>query len=141
MTGRAQRPFPDLRNQAGILGNRNELGRRHPAARRMLPAQQRLEPGDPFGRGVDHRLIVQFQPAMRQRIAQVLFQQAAFLGIAVEVGGIEMMPSAPAVLGGIERKVGVADQRFGRHAIIRRQGDPHRCANDNAMPLDRVRLR
>jgi hypothetical protein len=45
---------------------------------------------------------------MGDGIAQVFFQLAPFLGIAVQVGGIEMIAPAPTILGGIERQVGIA---------------------------------
>ena len=38
----------DLHDQAGFLGDRDEVGRRDHAAHRMPPAQQRLEAGDPI---------------------------------------------------------------------------------------------
>jgi hypothetical protein len=44
----------------------------------VVPAQQRLEPGDPLGRGLHHGL-VNISAAMGERIAQVFFQLAAFL--------------------------------------------------------------
>ena len=42
----------------------------------------------------------------------VCFGHAAFLGIAVQVGSIKVVAPAPAILGGIECKVGVADDRL-----------------------------
>src|SRR3954452_23939816 len=37
--GFADDPGADLDDQAGVLGDRDELGRRHAPARRMVPAQ------------------------------------------------------------------------------------------------------
>ena len=44
-----------------LLGERDELGRRDHAALRMVPAQQRLEAGDPVAFEVIERLIVQLE--------------------------------------------------------------------------------
>ena len=55
---------------------------------------------------------MQFQPALRQRVAQILLQLAALFGIAMQIGGIEMVPPAPAIFGGVKRQIGVSDQIF-----------------------------
>jgi hypothetical protein len=75
---------------------------------------------------------------MGERIAQVFFELAAFLGIAVQVGGIEVIAPAPAILGGIERQVGVADQRLAGHAIIGRDGDADRGTDHHPVAVDRI---
>src|SRR5688572_7283879 len=50
-----QNPFADRHDEAGFLGNRNELGRRNRATRPVSPAQKRLEAalaeGGQVGRG------------------------------------------------------------------------------------------
>src|SRR6185369_10471040 len=42
--GRDQRPFSERRDEPGLLGNRDEAGRRHHAADGVTPAGQRLDP-------------------------------------------------------------------------------------------------
>ncbi len=66
---------PIVRDQAGILGDarRTWSGDIQP----FVGWFQRIrasKPRDPFGRGIDHRLIIQLQPAVRDRIAQVLLE-------------------------------------------------------------------
>ncbi len=43
VAGRLEHPFAERHDQPGLLGDRDELGRRNEAARRVVPAQQRLE--------------------------------------------------------------------------------------------------
>jgi hypothetical protein len=104
----------------------------------VSPAQQCLEAGDLLGRGVDHWLVVQFEPAVRQGFAQVLLKLAALFGVAVQIGGIEMVTAAPAILGGIERQVGIADQRLAGHAVVRRECNADRHPDHRAQPFDRI---
>ena len=68
----------------------------------------------------DNHSDVDFQVAVGDRIAQVLFQPAAFLCVRMQVRGVEVRPRAPAILRGVERQVRVADQRFARHAVVGR---------------------
>ena len=45
--GLAQDPAAEIDDQAHVLGDRNDVDRRHRAAHRMIPAQQRLAGRDP----------------------------------------------------------------------------------------------
>jgi hypothetical protein len=54
----AQHEVAERRDETGLLGERNELGRRDVAARRVRPAQQRLEADDVVRFEVDERLVV-----------------------------------------------------------------------------------
>ena len=137
----AQRPFADLCDQPGVFGNRDEFGGRNETVLRMVPAQQRFKPGDLLGRGLHHGLIIQLQLAMRQGIAQVFFQLAPFLGIAVQIGRIEMEPPAPGILGRIQRQIGIADQRFAGHPVIGCDRNPDRGADHHPAAIKVVRLR
>ena len=71
MAGRAQHPFADRADQAGLLGDRDELGRRDQAELGMVPAQQGLEAGDLAGFAGDQRLVVELELARVERLAQV----------------------------------------------------------------------
>jgi hypothetical protein len=51
-------------NQAGLLGDRNELRRSHHPAHGMVPAKQRLEAGNDAGIKGDERLIIDFCSGM-----------------------------------------------------------------------------
>ena len=62
----------------------------------VVPAQQCLETGDRPGNGVDHRPVEQAASAVRQR-TQIVFELAA-PGVGVEVGIVEVVAAAPAIL-------------------------------------------
>ena len=123
MARSAQGPFANLGNQAGLFCNRDEFGWGKPAINGMVPAQQRFKSVNLFGRGVNDWLIVQFKSATGERAPQVLLKLAPFLGIAVQIGRIEMVTPASAVLRCVKRQIGIADQRFTGDAIIRREGN------------------
>ncbi len=55
---------------------------------------------------------------MGERVAQVLFELAALFSVGMEIGVVEVVTTAPAVLGCIERKIGIADDGFAGHAIF-----------------------
>jgi len=138
LAGRAQGPFTDLGDDPGVLGNRHEFRGTQPAAGRVIPAQQGLESGDFLGGGVDHRLVGQLEPARGQGIAKVLFELAAFLGISVQVRRVEVMSPAAAVLGRIEREIGIADDRLAGHPVVGRDGDADRGADHHPVAVDLV---
>ena len=69
--GLPQHPLAERHDQPGLLGERNELGRRDHAALGMVPAQQRLEAADLVALEVDERLVVELELAVGERLAQV----------------------------------------------------------------------
>src|SRR3546814_5781608 len=81
----------------------------------MRPTDQRLEPRNPFARDIDDRLREQLQLVLRQRVAQRVLDRLALARLVVHRIGIEAIDAAPRILRGIERKVGVADERRRAH--------------------------
>src|SRR5262249_18032701 len=84
--GLAQRPFADLEDATAPLRQRDEDAGRHQAARRVAPAQQRLEAGD---LAADRRrlwLIVQRELVVLQRREQLVLQRALLAQPLVHVG-------------------------------------------------------
>src|SRR5215471_8780562 len=80
-------------NEPALLGDRNEGRGRHLAARRMLPARQRLE-ADDLAVDARLRLVIGDELAALDRAAQILEQRAAFAQPLVHVGLEEASPSA-----------------------------------------------
>src|SRR5262245_54717581 len=66
-----QRPFAHLKDEAFLLGDRNEFRRQHQSMLGMAPAQQRLEAGDFLRADVDHRLIEQLELLVFQSSLQI----------------------------------------------------------------------
>src|SRR5712664_928067 len=104
-----EHPGADLDDQPRLLGEWNEIHRRHQAALRVLPAQQRLGAGD-LPRGQRHdRLVVDAELAAVERAAQGGFQVQQ-LHRPVVHADVEL-DAAPATLrlGPVERGVRVAE--------------------------------
>ena len=121
--GRPQHPFAERIDQAGLLRDRNELGRRDHAALGMVPAQQRLAADDPVVADVDQRLVVQLELAAHERLAQVDLQRAARLHARVHLRLEEAVGAAAVGLGAVQRHVGVLQQLIRLGAVVRRHGD------------------
>ncbi|MCY1178635.1 hypothetical protein D9M73_189960 [compost metagenome] len=78
----------------------------------MRPAYESFEAGQEPGVGVYHRLVVEMELVIAQRLAQRLFEQAALFGRDVQLRFVAGELAATGVLGAIERQIGGADQHF-----------------------------
>ena len=96
--GLPHRPFAERDDEPGLLGQRDELGRRDEAALGVMPAQQRLEAADLVAREVDERLVVELELAVGQRLAQIDLQLAARLHVGIHVRLEEAVDAAPSAL-------------------------------------------
>ena len=81
---------------------------------------------------------MQFQPALGQRIAKVLFQLTPPFGIAARIGSLEVMPSSAAILRGVKRQIGIADQVVGGQPVFGRESNPDRGPDDNPVAVNRI---
>ena len=68
-TGRLEHPAAERQDQPRLLGQGDERNWWDQATDGMLPADEGLEPDDPFGREVDQRLVVQAELAALDRLA------------------------------------------------------------------------
>src|ERR1017187_10429125 len=98
-------PLPDRDNESDLLDQWNERGWRDHAFFRMIPANQGLESADFIVRQIYHRLIIEFELASRQGLAQVPFHDAAGLHLQVHRRLEEAECTAPVALGAVEREV------------------------------------
>ena len=125
LAGPAQHPFADRHDQAGLLGQRDEVQRRQHAAVGMVPAHQRLDADDLAGIQRHDGLVVQQHLVAVQRPAQVILQvqhrHCALVHAGVEQGDLCLAVALRAVHG----KVGIAQDILGL-AIGR---IPHRHAD------------
>ena len=97
----------------------------------MIPADQRLEPGDRLARGVDAGLENDPQLALLERDAQVRFHQLPLARRLVHLGLEEAEAALACRLGRIERKVGVAHQVVGGAVVVIGRDDADRCTDRN----------
>jgi hypothetical protein len=81
-----------------------------PAQRMMIPAEQRLEAGHPLVQQVDDRLVVHLQLAAIERGQHVLAQGQVVHRLLGRAPVEHLDPAPTAVLRGVHRGVGVAQQ-------------------------------
>ena len=108
--GRFQHPAPDRDDQPGLLGERNERQRRDEAARRVLPADERLEPDDPVGSEVHDRLVVEPQLVALEGPPEVVLELDALHGRRAHRRLEERVVHAGRTLRLDERDLGLAEE-------------------------------
>ena len=139
--GFAQHPFADLEDQAALLGDLDELARRHQAALGMLPAHQRLVADHFAALRLDDALVVQPQLALADGAAQIGLEREAPRGRLVHLLGEELVVGAPELLRVVHGGVGVADQRLGIAAVVGEHRDADRAGDGELALVDRGGLR
>ena len=107
----------------------------------MFPAQERLEPGNPARRGRNDRLVIKLQIAIGHGIAQIFLELRARLGSRVQILGVKMVAPATAILGRVQRQVGIANEFFAVRSMVGRNCDSDRRADHDALTVDGIRLR
>lgn len=118
--GAAEYPLADLHDQARLLRDRDQDGRRHGGRAVAVPAQQRLDAPQASALQVDDGLVDELELAALQRLAQgkLDLQQAERLAV---LGRLEQLdPSAADALGAVHRHVGVRQQHLGSTVVVRR---------------------
>ena len=140
-------------DQIGVLGQRDEVTRRHVPERRVLPAQERLHR---LGGSVDEpceRLVVHPQLIAADRVGQ-LAEQAESTGRRSWPGRVATLDSRAVPLGAVHRRVGCAQQVVGSGPVGGHEGqaDAHpdrewKAVDDDrsdeliAKPLDHLQRR
>ena len=133
----ADHPRADRDDQPGVLGDRDELDRRDQPARRMVPADQRLERADAVVLEVEQGLVVELELAALEREPQVGFELPPLLRSLVEAFLEEGVGAAARFLGAIEREVGVAQKRLAVAAVVGSDRDPDAGRRHQLVAVDR----
>jgi hypothetical protein len=130
-------PVPDAADEAGLLGDVDELRGGEQAPVWVVPAQERLSGGDRPVREVEDRLVVHLELAAVLRTGELPFQGGA--GAQVQWVGVlgELDAVAPAGLGPVHGRV-----RLGQHVrgvgVGARRGDADAGGDADDAPGDRV---
>ena len=124
--GGVEHEAPDRVDQAGLLGDGDEVRRQQAPARGVLPAQQRLDRGDRAIPQRDDRLVDDAQLPAGERAAQVVLDRQALDRARTHRAVEDLKARAPARLGLVHRRVGVADQARGLRALGAGDRDPQR---------------
>ena len=156
LAGGVQDPAADGHDQAGVLGHGDELARHDQAPLGVVPADQRLQPGQLAPGQLDHRLVADGELLADDGPAQGGLEVEALQGPGVH-GRVEHPDPGPAGrLGRVHGHVGVAQEPLGVLVAASGQADPdagpgqhlppghgHRGAQDGRHPLaqgDRLAL-
>ena len=139
--GLAQHPVADGDDEAGLLGHRDELAGRHLAQLGVAPADQRLGAHHVAGLQVDLRLVVQAEALAGQRLAHGMVQPHALAHVGVLVRLVEAEAAAPALLGALHGRLGMAHQHLGIAAVGREQRHAHAAGQRELQAVDGDRHR
>ena len=121
-----EHPFPELGEQAGVLGHRHELVRGQPSPFRVVPPDERLHRDGVPGRQLDRGLVLEQQLAFADGAPELAGQADAPVGVLPH-GDVEQLDAAPpAGLCLVHRRVGLAEQRRSRRRRARSRR-PRRC--------------
>ena len=102
----------------------------------MLPAHQRLDADDPPAGQVVHRLVVDAQFVVIQRMAQGRFHLDMGAGSGGQHAGVEGVGVTPAVLGLEQRGVGVLHQVVDVAGVFRVEADTEAGADIDRLAVD-----
>ena len=138
--GFVDHPFADRRHQPAFLGDRDEHVGRDEAALRMVPADQRFEPDQLLGLGVDQRLEDEMELLRGDRAAEVGFEPDAVFLLRLQLGREIAGAAAAGVLRLVEREVGLEDQVVDRRAVDRPERAADRHADADLGLVDRHRV-
>ena len=122
--GLLDHPGTDRQDQAGLLGQGDELTRRDHAAPGMLPASERFEAGDAAALGVHLRLVVEAELLAFDGAAQVGLERdmLARLCLPGAVGDAGLVLAGLSCAAG--RRHGVGDELPSLLPVLRVVGDP-----------------
>src|SRR5215211_2947462 len=133
--GFTQNPFADRDDEPALFRQRNEGVWRNVAAARMMPAQERLE-ADDLAADQGLRLVVQRELAVLDRRSQVVLEGAPLPQPLVHVGLEEPDGAASFLLGAVQGRVGIGQQRSRVAAVGRIDGNADTQIGAQAMTLD-----
>src|SRR5258707_10435369 len=106
----------------------------------MLPADKSLESTDLIALEVDDRLIVNLELEPHKRLAEIGLHQATSLHLGIHLRFEEAERATPAILGAVERKVGIAQQQVRTRPISDVDGNADAGADNHLMPIDLIGL-
>ena len=130
----------DRHDQIGLFGHRDELRRRHPAQFRMQPAHQRLGADQLAAVQVELGLVPGVQLAGRHRTAQRRQQQQPLQRGLVLQRIVAAQRVAALALGAAQGALGMAQQRVGAVAVLRKMPEADRDGDGHLMALQLDRL-
>ena len=136
---RLEHPATQRRDQAGLLGERNEVVWHDQATPRVLPAHQGLDPCQARVGAVALGLVVEPQLVALDTLAQLTAERQT-LGAVIVLLALVHGPAAAGPLGDVHRHVCPAQHRLGVAAVLGVQHHAQAPANVDAGALEFERL-
>jgi len=130
----AERP-----DHAYLLGERDEDGRRHGTALRVIPARERLDRGQPARPDLHDRLVEDRDLAAVERAAQVCFELDPIGERLVHRWLVRDEATLSLALSRIHREIGVAEQLVGSGLARDAQRAPNGGVHGHAATRDHKR--
>src|SRR5450830_616439 len=135
-----QYPAPQGDDGAGRFRGGDELVGAEYAALGVVPAHQRLHAEDLAAAQVDFRQVMQLQFVLFDGLFQVLGNGDPVDDFLVDLLGMEVVLVAPAVLGAIQRHVGLDQHAVGAFAVLGIGADADAGRNPHFIAFQLVRL-
>ena len=135
-----EHPVADRHDEAGLLGDVDELARRHQPAHRVLPAQERLLGHAFAGWEIELRLEQHAELVALERLAESPLGEEAGHGLGVHRLVEQLVARAAAALRAVHRGVGVAKEARGAIRGRARDRDADAGGDDDLGVRERERL-
>src|SRR5688500_1871589 len=108
-----ENPAPDRNDESCLFGDRDEAGRLHKTALRVLPSYESLETRDASRAQRDERLVVQPELALIDSSPEIRLQLKSRQRVAVHRAIEHLVAGAARGLGAIHRHIGAAKELLG----------------------------
>ena len=135
-----EHPRTDRHDEAGLLGEGDEVERHDESPGRMVPADQGLEPIDLPARQMDHRLVVEDELLVVDGSLQVRLQLQPPQRRVVHLGFEDLIPVLPRFLRDVHRDVGVAEELLRSlrtdRPVRTRARDPDARPDEDLLPVE-----
>ena len=132
--GGAQHPVADLDDQAGFLGDRDELDGGHRAELGRIPAQQGLHADHVTTLQADLRLVMHAELVVGEGGAERRFDRQAAGGVGVHFRRIEVEGVAPGLLGAQQGSIGRAEHGLDGFAVLGEDADADAGRDRHRLP-------
>ena len=130
-------PAPEVAHEPGLLGDRDEGRRQHQAARRIVPAHQRLRVADAARGDIEDRLVVQLEFPQPDRAPQRGLQPQALVAALRERAGEGAVAVPAQLLRVVHRGVGVLQERLRIVAVLGVHGVAEARTHQHLVAVDR----
>ncbi len=134
LTGLLQRPGPHFHDQAGLLGEGNEIAGRDHAELRMMPAHQSFKPHNLFSLQLDNGLVVKFELLLLDRRSQIGLQAPPLPQLLILLRLEEDIGTPAGRFRPIQGEIGILQKLIGIATLAWRQDDADTCPNAHFTP-------